>query len=166
MAISFYDVAVPVCRRTLSNLDAILAKAAQHTTAHGIDEGNMLAMKLFPDMFPLVRQVQIACDLTFRAMHRLAGQEPPSVPDTEQTFSELRARIAKTLEEIDKLDPEAFVEKRTVTFPAGGEDVSLDETDYLLFFVLPNVYFHVTTAYNILRNNGVALGKADFIGER
>ena len=164
--LSFYDVSVPVCRRVLNNLDAIIVKAAEHTTAHGIDEGDMLAMRLYPDMFPLLRQVQIACDLTMRGMSRLAGQEPPSVPDTEQTFSDLRARIAKTIEEIDKLDAGTFSEKRTVTFPAGGGEISLDETDYLLYFVLPNVFFHITTAYNILRTNGVALGKADFLGPR
>lgn len=146
-------------------LDGVLEKAAANAAARNIDEAVFLNWRLAPDMFPMSRQVQIACDITTRGLARLAGAALPSTTDEEKSFSELRARLAaagafmKALdrEKIDA-DPDA-----DITFPIGSESMTMKRRDYLLNFILPNLYFHVTAAYAILRACGVPLGKADFL---
>ncbi len=166
MNLSMYQALVPVCVRTLSNLDAILAKGAAHAESHDIDPDVFLSARLYPDMFPLTRQVQIACDIAGRAAARLAGTEPASVADTESSFDELSARIRHTLEILQGFGPEQIDgnEQREIRLQLRSGEMTFSGVDYLFHFVLPNVFFHVTTAYNILRHNGVVLGKRDFLG--
>ena len=150
----------------LRNLSAILDKAQAHAAARKIDPAALTAFRLYPDMFPLTRQVQIACDTAKGAVARLAGVEIPKHEDTEQSFAELKARIAKTLDFLDSV-PAAKMEgadEREVTIRSRGEDVTMRGPQYLLAVAQPNFYFHVATAYNILRHNGVELGKKDFLG--
>jgi hypothetical protein len=150
----------------LRNLSAILDKAEAHAAARKIEPAALTAFRLYPDMFPLTRQVQIACDTAKGAVARLAGVEIPKHEDTEQTFAELKARIAKTLEFIEsvpgaKLDG---AEEREVVLKMRAGERRFAGADYLLAHAWPNFYFHLTTAYNILRHNGVELGKRDFLG--
>ena len=151
---------------TLRNLSAILDKAQAHAAARKIDPAALTGCRLYPDMFPLTRQVQIACDTAKGAVARLAAVEIPKHEDTEQSFAELKGRIAKTLDFIDSV-PAAKMEgadAREVTIRQRGQDVTMSGLQYLLAAAQPNFYFHVTTAYNILRHNGVELGKKDFLG--
>jgi hypothetical protein len=150
----------------LRNLSALLEKAEAHCAARKIDPAALTSARLFPDMFPLARQVQIACDTAKGAAARLAGVEIPKHEDTEQTFPELRARIAKTLDFIESLPKAKFegAEDREVVMKMRGEDVKFRGGQYLLAHATPNFYFHVTTAYDLLRHNGVELGKRDFLG--
>lgn len=166
MTLSMYQASAPRFANTLRNLSAILAKAQAHCEARKIDPLVLTAARLFPDMFALARQVQIACDSAKGAVARLAGVEIPKHEDTEQTFAELQARIAKTLAFIESVKPAQIdgSEEKTVTLKLRGSDVSFKGLRYLLGFAWPNFYFHVVTAYNILRHNGVELGKPDFIG--
>jgi hypothetical protein len=150
----------------LRNLSAILDKAEAYAAARKIDPAALTAFRLYPDMFPLTRQVQIACDTAKGAVARLAGVEIPTHEDTEQTFAELKARIAKTLDFIASV-PAAKIDgadEREVTIRQRGQDVKMSGLQYLLAVAQPNFYFHVATAYNILRHNGVELGKRDFLG--
>lgn len=166
MSLTLHDVSVPVFSRTLRALDAVLAKAEAHAEARKIDQAVFLQARLAPDMFPLTRQVQIAADFAKGASARLAGVEVPGWPDEEKTFAELRARIARTLDYIAGLDKAAFVgaETRTISMTIGGQPRTFEGLPYLLHNALPNFFFHVTTAYAILRHNGVELGKRDYIG--
>ena len=166
MAISMYSQTVPVFTRLLTNLSAILDKAAAHCAERKIDPAVMLGLRLFPDMFSLTRQVQLATDFAKGATARLSGQEVPKYEDTEATFDELKARIAKTIAfmALAREDQFAGAETRTVTIPVRGEPMDFVGLTYLNNAAMPNFYFHLTTAYNILRANGVALGKGDFIG--
>jgi len=166
MSFSIYTASAPVFGRILSNLSAILDKAEAHCTARKIAPEALLQFRLYPDMFPLVRQVQIATDMSKGAAARLAGVEVPSYADTETTFEDLRARLAKTNDFIKSLKPEQFdgAEDRTITIKTGGQERSFSGSDYLLHFVLPNFYFHATTTYAILRHCGVELGKKDYVG--
>jgi hypothetical protein len=166
MSLTPHDVSVPVFTRTLKALDTILAKAEAHAEAKKIDPAVFLQARLAPDMFPLTRQVQIACDFAKGGPARLAGAEVPGWPDEEKSFAELRARIARTLDFIAALPPSAFegAETREITITIRGEPRSFDGRTYLLHFVLPNFFFHAATAYDILRHNGVEIGKRDFIG--
>jgi uncharacterized protein len=166
MAISIYDVSVPVFVKTLSNMKAVLEKAKAHALDHKIEESALVNARLYPDMFPLSRQVQIATDMARGCAARLSGAEPPSYEDKEQNFDDLIARIARTVEYLQKLDPHAFegAETREITRPVGGKPHTFTGINYLLQFATPNVYFHTATTYDILRHNGVPLGKADFIG--
>jgi hypothetical protein len=150
----------------LRNLSAILDKGQAHCEAKKIDPAVMCGMRLIADMFPLSRQVQIACDTAKGAVARLAGVEVPKHEDTEQTFAELKQRIAKTIDFVLSVNPEKLdgAEERTVTLRLGGRDVTYNGLQYLLGHAWPNFYFHVTTAYDILRANGVELGKRDYIG--
>lgn len=166
MPLSMYQASVPPCLRMLTNLSAILDKAAAHAAARKIDPSVFLNARLFPDMYPLVRQVQLASDLAKGAGARLAGKEPPKYPDTEASFDELKARIGKTIEFLKTLKAGQIdgSEDRDITIPMGGQPRTFKGQAYLLDFVLPNLYFHATTAYAILRHGGVEVGKRDFLG--
>lgn len=161
-----YQASVPRFANTLRNLSAILDKAQAHAEAKKIEPAVFTQSRLAPDMFALSRQVQIACDSAKGAVARLAGAEIPKHEDTEQTFAELKARIVKTVEFIESLKPAQIdgSEDKEVLIKLRGQDVKFGGLQYLLGFAYPNFYFHVTTAYNILRHNGVEIGKRDYIG--
>jgi hypothetical protein len=150
----------------LRNLSAILDNAQAHCEAKKIEPELMASLRLYPDMFPLYRQVQVACDAAKGAVARLAGVDIPKHEDTERTLAELKARIAKTIAFIESVAPEAIdgSEAREIQLKLAGREVTFKGQQYLLGFAQPNFYFHVTTAYNILRHNGVEVGKRDFIG--
>jgi hypothetical protein len=150
----------------LTNLSAFLDKAQAHVEARKIDPAALTEARLFPDMFPLKRQVQVACDTAKGAVARLAGVEVPKHEDTEQTLAELKARIAKTIDFIKTLKPTQIEgsEDKEIALKLGGREVKFTGIQYLLGHATPNFYFHVTTAYDILRHNGVELAKRDFIG--
>ncbi len=166
MTISMHQVSALRFANILRNLSAILDKAQAHAEAKKIDPLALTQARLFPDMYPLTRQVQIACDTAKAATARLAGVEAPKHEDTEQTFAELKARIAKALAFVESLKASQIdgSEEREVTMKLRGQDVKFKGLQYLLGHAYPNFYFHVTTAYNILRHNGVELGKRDYIG--
>jgi hypothetical protein len=163
---TLYDASVPRYLHMLRNLAAILAKGEEHATAHKIDPAALLGARLFPDMLPLVKQVQIASDQAKGATARLAGVEVPRFEDTEQSFAELQERLAKTIVFIESLPAEGFegAEARQINLKVGGQDLTFQGMPYLLGYALPNFYFHVVTAYDILRHNGVELHKHDYIG--
>ena len=167
MSITIYDAAIPQFVRMLHNLAAMLKKGEAHAAESGTEAASLIEARLAPDMFPLARQVQIATDGVKACGARLAGVEAPSFPDTETTFPELQERLAKTIAFLEGLSAPAFdgAETRTITFKLRGEQASFSGRDYLFQFVMPNFYFHVTTAYDILRHNGVPLGKRNFLGE-
>jgi hypothetical protein len=166
--LSMYDAAITPLKRNLSNLATILKKGEAYADAKKIEHSVMLNARLFPDMYPLARQVQIASDMSKGAAARLAGVEIPKYEDTETTFAELQARIAKTIAFIDSIQPAQMEgsESRDIVITIRKIDLHFTGQAYLLNWVNPNVYFHVTTAYNILRHNGVELGKSDFLGPR
>lgn len=168
MALSMYAASVPVYLRMLNNLSEVLDKAASYAQAKKIEASVLLSARLFPDMFPLLRQVQIACDFAKGSACRLAGQEPPKWTDEEASIEDLKARIQKTITLLNGLDAAQFEgsEERTINLVVRGEPVQSQGQAYLLNQALPNFYFHVTTAYAILRHNGVELGKSDFIGRK
>ncbi len=161
-----YDSSIAPLSHSLKSLSVILKKAEAYCEARKIDPNAVLTARLFPDMFPLVRQVLLACDFAKGCGARLAGLPVPSFPDEEKTFAELQARIAKTLDFIGGIKREQFdgAATRTVTVKIAGKDMELKGPDYLSSVVLPNFYFHLTTAYNILRHNGLEIGKGDFLG--
>jgi len=166
MKISMYQASAPRFANALRNLSAILDKAQAHAEAKKLDPAVLGSLRLIADMFPLVRQVQVACDTAKGAVARLAGAEIPKYEDTEQTLAELKARIARTLDFVASV-PAAKIdgsEEREVVMKMRGQDVKFSGLQYLFGHAWPNFYFHVTTAYNILRANGVELGKRDFIG--
>ena len=167
MKISMYQACVPTITRSLNNLAAILEKGAAHAEAKKIDPGVLIGSRLYPDMFPLVKQVQIASDISKGGSARLAQVEPPAFEDNEATFADLVTRLRKTVAFLETLKPEQIdgSEDRTVTWQTRTATKSMQGLPYLLNHVLPNVNFHVTTAYNILRHNGVELGKPDFLGK-
>jgi hypothetical protein len=150
----------------LKNLSAILEKAQAHAEAKKIDPEVLLESRLYPDMLPLVRQVQIASDNAKGAVARLAGVEVPKYEDTEETIADLRARLAKTIDFVESIKPAQIdgSEANDIHLKLGPREVSWKGMQYLLGFALPNFYFHVVTAYDILRHNGVEVGKRDFIG--
>ena len=166
MSLSMYDASVGTFRQMLGSLDKILDKAEAHAKAKGFDAANLLHSRLAVDMFDLVRQVQIACDMAKSGVARLAGVEVPKHEDTETTFPELKARIAKALAVVNGMDRAAIdgSEERDISVPLRDRTLQFKGQQYLLGWVLPNFYFHVTTAYAILRHNGVELGKPDFLG--
>ncbi|MCY1127044.1 DUF1993 domain-containing protein [Frigidibacter sp. RF13] len=163
---SLYDNFAPPLAHGLTALSKILDKAEAHCAAKKIDPAALLAARLYPDMFPFTRQIQIACDQARRAISRLKGEEPASVADSETSFAELKARIASTVAQLNALTPAdlAEAESRTVSFKAGPRELTFTGDDYIRQWILPNFYFHMTTAYALLRHNGVELGKADFLG--
>jgi uncharacterized protein len=165
-SISMYNASAPRLANALKNLSAILDKAVAHAEARKIDPTVLLQARLYPDMLPLLRQVQIASDNAKGCVARLAGLEVPRYEDSEKSFDELKARIAKTLDFVASVRPEQIdgTEDRDITLKLGPREVQFKGLQYLCGFVLPNFYFHVTTAYDILRHNGVELSKSDFIG--
>lgn len=169
MTLSMYSSLVPPLVSSLGNLRHLLVQAEGHAEAHGYDATVLLESRLYPDMFPLKRQVQIASDIAKKGVARLAGLEAPVMEDNEATVAELLERIDQTIAYIDGVLPEALddAEGRKVGVPLppafGGGELSFEGWPYLSTFVLPNVYFHVTVAYPILRNNGVPIGKRDFL---
>lgn len=166
MTISMYQASVPVFQKSLTALKGVLAKGAAHAIEKKIEESVFLGSRLAPDMFPLTRQVQIAADFGKGPIARLAGVELPKYEDTETTFAELAARIDKTLAFIGAFKPEQIdgQEDRDIELTIGGKPVNFKGQPYLLHFALPNFYFHMSMAYAILRHNGVAVGKRDFVG--
>jgi hypothetical protein len=166
MQITMYDTLVPTANRMLGNLSNFLDKAEAFAAAKKIDATVLLNSRLAPDMFPLTRQIQIAADMTKGAAARLSGTELPKYEDNETTISELKGRIAKTLAFVNGIDAAKYTgsEDRDVTLQMRTGERRFKGLDYLRDYVLPNVYFHVTTAYAILRHNGVELGKNDFVG--
>jgi uncharacterized protein len=160
-----YDASIPVFLQYLGALSRILKKAEAHCEAKKIDPAVMLSQRLYPDMFALTRQVQVACDVAKGAGCRLSGTAIPSFPDEEKTFAELQARIAKTVDFLKSLDKKAFDDAATrdITFKAGSRDVAFKGADYLGKWGFPNFFFHLTAAYGILRHNGVELGKSDYL---
>ncbi|MCY1526281.1 hypothetical protein D9M68_612900 [compost metagenome] len=166
MSLTMYEASIPVLARMLDNLSNILKKAEANAQARGIEPNVFIESRLAPDMYPLVRQVQIASDMAKGCAARLAGVEVPSWADTETSFEELQARIAKTQEFIKGVDVAQLEgsESRTVVLKMRSGEISFSGRDYLLHFALPNFYFHVTAAYAILRHNGVDVGKMDFLG--
>ncbi len=166
MSSMMYSNSIPVLVRTLSNMSAILEKAAKYAADKSIDESVLVTARLYPNMFPLARQVQIACDVSKGAGARLSGIEAPKYEDNEATFAELLARISKTITFLKSL-PENKIngtEEKQIVIQAGPNEFKFKGQDYLNLWALPNVYFHVTTTYNILRHNGLDIGKMDFLG--
>ncbi|QKE63364.1 DUF1993 family protein [Aquipseudomonas campi] len=166
MSLSMYQASIPVFVRMFGNLSAILDKAAAYADAKKIDPAVLLNARLAPDMHPLTRQVQIASDAVKGCAARLAGVEIPSYADTESSFAELQARIQKTVDFLKGFSPAQIdgSEGREVVLKFPGAEMKFTGQDYLQHFVLPNFYFHVTTAYAILRHNGLAIGKMDYLG--
>ncbi|QEY62490.1 DUF1993 domain-containing protein [Metapseudomonas lalkuanensis] len=166
MSLSMYEVSIPVLARMLGNLSNLLKKGEANAQARSIDPKVYIDSRLAPDMYPLARQVQIASDMAKGCAARLAGVEVPSWEDTESTFDELQARIAKTLDFIKGIDAAKLEgsETRTVVLKMRSGELSFSGRDYLLGFAMPNFYFHVTAAYAILRYNGVDVGKMDYLG--
>lgn len=167
MKISMYQASIPTIVRALTNLTAVLEKGAAQLDAKKIDPAVLVSSRLYPDMFPLVKQVQIASDISKGGAARLAQVDPPAFEDNEASFPDLVARLRKTIAFLETLKPEQFdgSEERTVTWQTRTSTKSMQGLPYLLTHVLPNVFFHVTTAYNILRHNGVEIGKQDFLGK-
>lgn len=166
MQLSMYQASVPSLLRFLTNLSEILKKGEAYAAAKKFDPAVLVQGRLYPDMFPLVKQVQIACDVAKGGAARLAGVEVPSHADSETSFADLQARIEKTKSFIESIKPEQVdsSEDRAINLKVGGRELAFAGKDYLMNFVLPNVFFHVTTAYGILRHNGVEVGKGDFLG--
>ena len=161
-----YNFSVPPLVKSLTNLAAILKKGEAHADAKTIEHAILLNARLFPDMYPLTRQVQIATDMAKGAAARLAGLEVPKYDDDETTFAQLQARITKTLAFIQSVSPEQLAgsETKQISIMVRKAELKFSGENYLLKWVLPNVHFHVATTYNILRHNGVELGKPDFLG--
>ncbi len=166
MPLSMYQASVPVFLQMLTALSAILDKAAAHAASNGMDPEELLQARLAPDMFAFVQQVQIATDHAKGAAARLAGREVPKFEDREKSFDELKARIARIMDFISSVEVSEIdgSEEREITLSLRTRTLNLSGQKYLLHFALPNFFFHVTTAYDILRHKGVPLGKGDFMG--
>lgn len=164
---SFYDAVVPAYLQMLNSLSGLLTKAEAHCAAKKIDPSVLLGARLFPDMLPLSKQIQLVSDFASKGCARLTHSEVPSNPDTEKTFEELKQRLAKTIDYVKSFKPEQFegAESKDVTFPTGPDKTTtLKGQQFLSAFSLPNFYFHCATAHGILRHNGVEIGKRDFMG--
>jgi hypothetical protein len=166
MKVSMHAVSADLITNILGNLSWLLQKGEANATTRKFDPAVLLSARLAPDMLPLTRQIQIAGDIAKNSLARLAGQEPPRFEDNETTMEQLRARLARTIDYIKSIPASAFEgsETRDIKVPAGERTLEFKGLDYLQTWVIPNVFFHVTTAYNIMRHNGVDLGKSDFIG--
>jgi hypothetical protein len=166
MPFSVYDASVPSMIRFLENLSKILDKAVAQANARSVPLSELIEARLAPDMFPFPRQIQIASDIAKLAAARLTGVEPPSFPDTETTFPELQARIAKTIDYLKSVPREKFdgAEDRTITLKFPNGEFSFVGRDFVTNFALSNFFFHVTTAYDILRHKGIEVGKMDYLG--
>jgi hypothetical protein len=167
MKISMYEASIPVFVHTLGNLNSILQKGVQYAEARKFDPNNLAATRLFPDMLPLTRQVQIASDTAKFAASRLSGTEAPKFEDNETTIAELIARVDKTLDYLKGFRPDQFegAEDRTVVIKTSRGEYTFTGLVYLRHWAIPNFFFHVTTTYALLRHSGVELGKADFLGK-
>jgi uncharacterized protein len=165
-SLSMYDLSVPVFLKRLASLDACLVKAAAYGAERKIDDATLLNARLFPDMLPMWRQVTIACDFAKGACARLAGVDVPKHADEEKTIADLRARIAWTQDFLKTLKPEQFAgsDVRDITMPIGGKPMTFKGGEFLTDVSMPNFYFHITTAYALLRHNGLSIGKNDFLG--
>ena len=162
---SMYDASVPTITRALKNFIHVLEKGAAHAEAKKIEPSVLIGSRLYPDMFPLVKQVQIASDVAKIGTSRLAQVEPPKYEDNEATFPDLIERLRKTVKYLETLKREQFDDgSRMVTFPTQGDSKTWPGSRYLYTRVIPNVFFHCATGYNILRHNGVEVGKGDFLG--
>lgn len=161
-----YSRSIPVYTHFLTALSGLLAKAEAHCSAHNIKPEALLGFRLFPDMFPLTKQVQLACDFATRGADRLTGSEPKSFADTETTFAELQARLAAAQAHLATFKPAQFegAEGRTITMKMRQGEMSMPGEAFLNNYSMPQFFFHLTTAYNILRHNGVAVGKRDYMG--
>jgi len=167
MNISMYNASIPVLIRMLGNLDAIIDKAIAHTAARKIDEAAFVEARLFPDMFTFARQIRVATDMAKGAGARLAGLDIPRFEDNERTFAELKARLTKAIDFLKTIKPEQIdgSEDKPISLTVAGNALNFKGLDYLNHWVLPNFYFHVTTAYNLLRHGGVEIGKTDYLGK-
>jgi hypothetical protein len=164
---SFYDASVPAFLQILGSLSGLLTKAEAHCKAKNIEPEVLLGSRLYPDMLPLSRQIQLACDFATKGCARLAHIEVPSVANTEKTFEELRQRLAAATDYLKKFRPSQFegADSRDVTFPAGPDrTITLKGQEFLNRFAFPNFYFHAAIAHGLLRHNGVEIGKRDFLG--
>ena len=161
-----YQASVPQLKKMLLNLSTILTKAEEHVVAKGIDGKVLVEARLFPDMLPLAKQVQIACDQVKFGLARLASVEAPKFDDSESTLAQLKERIAKTIAFMDSIKPEQIdgTEAKEIKFSIKEWSFEFVGEQYVLTWIIPNFYFHITTTYNILRHNGVELGKADYLG--
>ena len=166
MAMSMYQASIPQLTKMLTNLSNILKKGEEFAKAKNVDGAVLVGDRLSPDMFPLSKQVQIACDQVKNGMARLAGVEPPKFDDNESTFAELQERIAKTIAFAKNIQPAQVdgTEAKEIKFSIKEWNFEFVGEQYLLTWIIPNFYFHVTTAYNILRHNGVEIGKSDYLG--
>jgi uncharacterized protein len=163
---SFYDASVPAFLQILGALPGILTKAEAHCAAKNIQPDVLLGARLYPDMLPLTKQVQLVCDFAAKSCARLTHSEVPSIPDTEKTFGELKQRLAKTSDYVKAFKPAQFdgADTSEVTFPVGPSTMTLTGQQFLNRFAFPNFYFHAATTHGILRHNGVEIGKRDFLG--
>ena len=166
MTISMYEASVPQFKKMLNNLSALLKKAESHVTHKKVDEKVLLGSRLFLDMFALTKQVQIASDQAKNGLARLAGVEAPKMDDQEASFAELQARIVRTIDFLNTLKPEQLdgSANKEITFLIGERKFEFIGNQYLVTWIIPNFYFHITTAYNILRHHGVEIGKTDYLG--
>jgi len=166
MTLKIEEILTPNLVRTLKALDKILQKGADYAEKKGIEPAVLLNSRIIADMHPLKRQIQMVTDTVRRVFSELGGQETPSVEDTEETFSELQARIRSTIEFVEAFDKSTLVdsEKRAIHLPIGDAGIDLTGTEFVMAMAIPNIYFHAATAYNILRQNGVEVGKMDFLG--
>lgn len=166
MTISMYQASVPRLANILGNLSNILDKTQAHVEAKKLDISTLMSYRLFPDMLPFTKQVQIACDKARSVVARLAGLDVPVYEDNEKTLAELKVRIAKTIAFIQSVPAEQIdgTEDKEIVLKVAGKETHYKGMQFLLGHSLPNVYFHVTTAYNILRHNGIEIGKRDFLG--
>jgi hypothetical protein len=167
MQLTMYQAAVPTCIRALSSLASILEKAAAYTEVRKIDPAVLLNTRLFPDMLPLITQIRIANDTSRGGAARLGGAAVPTLESTEPSFAELIALTRGTISYLETFKPEQFdgAEDRTVTWQSRSSTKTMQGMPYLFSHVLPNLYFHVTTAYDILRHSGLEIGKQDFLGK-
>jgi hypothetical protein len=163
-----YNASIPVMIKMLGNLEAILDKAIAHAAARKIDDAAFVEARLFPDMFTFARQIRVATDMAKGAGARLAGIDIPKFEDNEKTLVELKARLRKAIDFLKTLTPAQIdgTEERAISITAGGNTFNFKGLDYLLYWVLPNFYFHVTTSYDLLRHGGVEIGKMDFLGKQ
>jgi hypothetical protein len=166
MTISMYQVAVPVFVRALGNLAHVLKKGEEHAKSKNVSDEVLLQTRLIPDMLPLIKQIQIACDMATRGTARLAGVEPQSFEDNETTLEQAYSRIERSIEYINSFKPEQIdgSETRAIQLKMRNGEMNFEGQAYLLHFTLPNLFFHCTTAYDILREAGTDIGKSDFIG--
>jgi hypothetical protein len=166
MPISMYQASIPVFLRGFGTLSRLLAKGAEHAAQAGLDPARLTAARLSPDMLPLTGQVQRASDTAKLAAERLTGTPSPRLADEEATFDELQERIRRTVNYLESVGPESFEgsDTREVAFNAGSTQLRFTGSTYLLTFALPNFYFHLVTAYDILRHEGVSIGKRDYLG--